>query len=280
VISGGTRRRMVRVRDRFVTVAQGNGMHKRHDPAFFLFAMNFAVVLAMPATAPGQQAVAQSAPAVPGFFKKYLDCGGIAVRSSAAVEDEALRLACAKISLMLKNIPRVRQALVRRGAELHIIGRDEQTSDLPEFQTQRGVPYIDNRGRLTTIDERTRGKGGLLSSCGEENLLHLAGDRYGDGSEVCIHEFSHAIMDYGIGAEQRRQIQEQYARASSSGLWRNAYADTNAKEYWAELSMWYFGSHGARRRTSETPAGNGPDGLRSYDPQGFALLHRLYGGVQ
>jgi hypothetical protein len=269
---------MVQAHSGAIMISHGIGVHKRHHPAFFLFAMSFSIALAMPVAAQGQQVVEQSGPADSGFFKRYLNCGGIAVRSSSAVEFEALRLACEKISLMLKNIPRVRQALVGRGAELHIIGRDERTSDLPEFQSQRGVAYVDNRGRLTTIDERTRGKGGLLSSCGEENILHLAGDRYGDGSDVCIHEFAHAIMDHGFDAEQRRQIQEQCARSLSAGLWRNAYAATNAKEYWAELSMWYFGSHGARRPTSETPAGNGAEGLRSYDPEGFALLQRLYAG--
>jgi len=234
----------------------------------------------MPVNAHGQQVVAKTGQIAPGFFSKYVDCDGIAVRSSSAVEDEALHLGCEKISLMLKNIPRVREALVRQGAELHIIGRNEQTSDLPEFQRQRGQIYVDNRGKLTTIDERTRGKGGLLSSCGEENILHLTGDRYGDGSDICIHEFAHAIMDYGLDAEQRLAIKEQYARSLSAGLWQNAYAAVNAKEYWAELSMWYFGSHGARRRISSTPAGNGPEGLRIYDPEGFALLQKLYGGVQ
>jgi len=257
----------------------GNRRHKHHSPAGFLFAMNFAIAVAMPAAAADQVVAGQSGPAVSGFFQKHIDCDGIAVRSSSAVEDAALRLACDKISLMLKHIPRVRDALVRRGAELHIIGRDERTSDLPEFRNQRDVTYVDNKGRLTTIDERTRGKGGLLSSCGEENILHLAGDRYGDGSDICIHEFAHAIMDHGIDAEQRLEIQQQYAKSLSAGLWHNAYAATNAKEYWAELTMWYFGSHGARRRLSETAAGNGPEALRSYDPEGFALLRRLYGGV-
>jgi hypothetical protein len=235
---------------------------------------------AVPASStPGAWAVADSAaPTSPEFFKKYLDCDGIAIRSSSAVADEALRQGCNKITLMLQHIPEVRHALVRRGAELHIIGRDEQTSDLPEFRRRRGKLYVDNRGRVTTIDARTRGMGGLLSSCGEENLLHLPGDRY-NGSETCIHEFAHAIMDYGLDVTQRRQINDQYERSITAGLWHNAYAATDAKEYWAELSVWYFGSHGARRRGSETPSGDGPEALKSYDPLGFALIQRIYSGI-
>ena len=255
-------------------------MNNGRPSALLLMLTTLAFAVTMPARSQDRPVVQPSGPAVPGFFKKYVDCGGIPVRSSAAVADEALRQGCARISLMLRNVPAVRNALVRRGAELHIIGRDEQTSDLPEFRDRRGKLYVDNRGHLTTIDARTRGMGGLLSSCGEENLLHLPGDRYGDGSDTCIHEFAHAIMDYGIDPEQRRQIGDQFARSMSAGLWRNAYAATNAKEYWAELSMWYFGSHGARRRVAETPAGNGPDALQGYDPQGFALLQSIYGGAR
>lgn len=263
-----------------LTGAARRAVGRRRNSAFFFAAASLAFAITMPAQSDDQQAVELSSSAASGFFKKYVDCGGIAVRSSPAVADEALRLGCEKISLMLENMPNARNVLVRRRAELHIIGRNEQTSDLPEFQQQRGVLYVDNKGRLTTIDARTRGKGGLLSSCGEENILHLPGDRYGDGYDVCTHEFAHAIMDYGIGADQRQQIHDQYERSVSAGLWRNAYAATNAKEYWAELSMWYFGSHGGRRRDSETPAGNGPKALQGYDPQGFSLLQRIYGGAQ
>lgn len=255
-------------------------MRRHRLVTFILVAASLVAGWIMPAKAREQPMVQESGSATPGFFRKYVDCEGIEVRSSSAVADAALLRACDKIGLMLRNIPTVWRTLARRGAELHIIGRDEQTSDLPEFRERRGKLYIDNKGRLTTIDARTRGMGGLLSSCGEENILHLPGDRYGDGSDVCIHEFSHAIMDYGLEAEQRRQIGEQYARSISAGLWRSAYAATNAKEYWAELSMWYFGSHGARRRDSETPAGSGPEALRRYDPQGFALLQRTYGGIE
>ena len=250
------------------------------NSACIIAAAGLALALAMPVKSDNPPIAGSSVPAASDFFKKHVDCGGIAVRSSADVADEALRQACAKIELMLKDLPAVRTALARQGAELHIIGRNEQTSDLPEFRQRRGVVYLDNKGRLTTIDARTRGMGGLLSSCGEENILHLPGDRYGDGSDVCIHEFAHAIMDYGIDTQQRRQIVDQYTKAMAAGLWQNAYAATNAKEYWAELSMWYFGSHGARRRGAETPVGNGPAALRSYDPGGFLLLQAIYQGHQ
>jgi alpha-glucosidase len=237
-----------------------------------------AVVLALAAQlASAEPMVRQTSPPIAGFFAKYLDCDGIPVRSSAAVEDRALQLACAKITTMLHDIPMVKDRLARRGSELHIIGRNEQTSDLPEFRSERGKVYIDNTGHAATIDERTRGKGGLLASCGEENLLQLASDRYRGGSDICIHEFSHTVMDYGFGPEQRELIAGQYARSLARGRWKSAYAATNAQEFWAELSMWYFGPHGDRRMAGPPPD-DGRDGLRAYDAEAYALLRRLYTG--
>jgi hypothetical protein len=58
-----------------------------------------------------------------------------------------------------------------------------------------------------------------------------------------------------------------------------AYAGTCAAEYWAELTMWYFGSHGEfvnRERRLPSP---GPGGLSRYDPEGFALLSSVYNGT-
>ena len=54
----------------------------------------------------------------------------------------------------------------------------------------------------TDWDKRARGLGGKITSCGEENLLNLKGDRY-RSENILIHEFSHAIHRYGIGVVDR-----------------------------------------------------------------------------
>jgi hypothetical protein len=105
--------------------------------------------------------------------------------------------------------------------------------------------------------------------------LNLPSDRYRGGSDICIHEFSHAIMNFGLTAAQRQRIQEQHARSLGSGLWLASYAATNPQEFWAELSMWYFGARGDRRMTG-TPPADGPDGLKRYDPAAYDLLNDLY----
>lgn len=211
-----------------------------------------------------------------GFYGKLLSCGGISVRAAAAVNDDALLLACQKIQMMLANAPIARQNLVAKGAELHIIGASQNDSDLPEHRYQRGEAYVDSLGHTTDIDKRTRGVGGVYSSCGEENLLHLPSDRYKNGFDICMHEFAHDIMDNGFDPAIQQEIARVYHSSIGKGLWRGAYAAVNPQEYFAELSTWYFGARGNYVHDQEPAAG--PDGLRAYDPDGYALLNSLYGG--
>jgi hypothetical protein len=211
-----------------------------------------------------------------GFYGKLLMCGGIPVRASAVVDDRALVLACGKIDRMLAHLPGASQNLVQRGAELHIIGSNQTTSALPELHELAKV-FIDNiTGKKTNLDKRSRGEGGIYSSCGEENLLGLRGDRYRGGSDICTHEFAHDVMNFGLDPSATAKIVDQYKRSTGQGLWKKAYAALNPREYFAELSMWYFGAHGDFV-SGHSPA-PGPAGLRSYDPGSYELLDAIYTG--
>jgi hypothetical protein len=235
----------------------------------------FAAVLALSSgDASAQTTVRESRPPVRDFFDKYVDCGGIFVRSARGVEDRALQLACGKVTTMLARASQAKANLLEWQAELHIIGRDQQTSDLPELRSARGQDW--DKSTHQDIDQRTRGVGGLYSSCGEENLLGLPTDRYRGGSDICVHEFAHAFTNFGLDATLRREIEAQYLRAKDAGLWKGLYAMTNPQEYWAELSMWYFGAHGDRGTFGPPP---GATALGAYDAGGYALLDRIYTGA-
>src|SRR5581483_3567006 len=159
-------------------------------------------------------------------------------------------------------------------AELHIIGRDQVTTDLPEWRHDKGKPLAEYNG--LTRDQRTRGMGGLLTSCGEENLLRLEKDRY-RGRDICVHEFAHNILGYGVTRDFRDQVRQQYRRSLDAGLWTGSYAASNDDEFFAELSMWYFGTHGDMGMQGRKPS-DGRQGLKDYDPQAFALLDEFYNG--
>jgi VHL beta domain len=210
------------------------------------------------------------------FFTKEVECFGIPIKSSDVVSDEALDLAKQHLSLMLQNNPGMVNNLRQSGSELHLIGKDQATSDLPEHRSKKGKPFDGSMD----IDKRTRGVGGLCASCGEENLLGLPQDRYADRhspGSICVHEFAHTILTYGLDESIRQQWQEIYKRSTSSGLWKSAYASKNYDEYFAELSMWYFGGLGDRGHISPTPKA-GKEWLQSYDPEAFQLLNRIYTG--
>lgn len=208
------------------------------------------------------------------FFAKSLSFEGIPIKAPREVVDEALFAAYQRLSMLLSNQPTVISNLVSAGAELHIIGRDQVTSDLPEHQHLKGKKLDQYHG--LTVDERTRGLGGLLTSCGEENLLKLEKDRY-KGRDICVHEFAHNIRQHGIPRDIRKRFDEQYRKSLDKGLWQKSYAGSNPDEFFAELTMWYFGTHGDLHMTGARPE-NGPAGLKKYDPEAFELLDEFYSG--
>jgi hypothetical protein len=207
-----------------------------------------------------------------GFYGKVLDLEGIPIEAHAVVSDAAMLEAYRRLARLLEHLPQARKNLASAGAEFHIIGKNQMMVDLPECQFWKGKKYD---GELT-LDERDRGWGGLMSSCGEENLLALPSDRYRDHRDICSHEFAHTLMAFGLSEDVVRRIQDQYKASLAKGLWK-AYAGTNPDEFFAELTMWYFESRGDYGRI-EPPPQPGRAWLAAHDPEAFALLDDLYGG--
>ena len=212
-----------------------------------------------------------------GFFGKKAVCLGIPIKAHADVADAALVEAHRRLARMLGKLPAAVENLVAAGAELHVIGRSQQTSDLPYLRHWKGKPYDAHGETFASIDARTRGIGGILASCGEENLLKLPSDRYKHHRDICSHEFAHTLYSFGFSPNVRALVREQFARSTAKGLWKTAYASTNDDEFFAELTMWYVGSRGDYGKIEPTPE-EGQAWLRRYDPEAFALLDRIYSG--
>jgi hypothetical protein len=209
------------------------------------------------------------------FFSKELLFRGIPIKSHEVVSNEALYAAYDRLALLMAHLPlMVTSNLLANKVELHIIGRDQVTTDLPEWLHDKGKPLAEYNG--LTRDQRTRGMGGRLTSCGEENLLKLEKDRY-HGRDICLHEFSHAIRNYGIDSQLREKFNEQYKASLAKERWVKSYAGSNPDEYFAELTMWYFGTHGDLTMTGPKPE-NGTEGLKKYDPEAFQLFDDFYQG--
>jgi len=208
------------------------------------------------------------------FFTKMISVNGIPIKAPSVVVDDALYAAYDRISMETAHLPVVVANLAAAGAELHIIGRDQGTTDLPEWRQDKHVPLDEYFG--LTRDQRTRGMGGLITSCGEENLLQLPKDRY-RGRDICLHEFAHDIEEAGFPRSVRALFDKQYEVSKSKGLWLNSYAGSNSDEFFAELTMWYFGTHGDLGMSGPKPE-NGPEGLKKYDPEAYKLFDDFYSG--
>ncbi len=228
-----------------------------------------------PAATNQRPAIIHLDPPEQNFFSKELTFRGIPIKSHEVVSNEALYAAYDRLALLLGHLPdMVISNLVGNKVELHIIGRDQVTTDLPEWLHDKGKPIEEYHG--LTRDQRTRGMGGRLTSCGEENLLKLDKDRY-HGRDICLHEFAHAIRNYGIDQDLREKFNAQYRASLDKGRWVNSYAGSNSDEYFAELTMWYFGTHGDLSMTGPKPE-NGTEGLKKYDPEAFQLFDDFYQG--
>lgn len=196
------------------------------------------------------------------------------VYSHADVDRRAHVEAVDKILTMLARIPGVARRLRAAGVEMQIIGKGQQVTDLPQYRHMKGVPdpYFDGQ----TWDERARGFGDLKFSCGEENLLRLKQDRY-YGRDICVHEFAHVIFNHGMTADTRRRFEDRYQAALDQGLWKGSYAATNADEFFAEMSMWYFGTQGDTGMAGQKPQ-RGSAGLRKYDRATWNMMDDFYAG--
>ena len=95
--------------------------------------------------------------------------------------------------------------------------------------------------------------------------------------DICLHEFAHNIRNRGIGRDLRARFDAQYQASLAKGLWVGSYAASNKDEFFAELTMWYFGTHGDENMKGLKPD-DGPVGLKKYDPDAYALFDDFYSG--
>lgn len=219
------------------------------------------------------------------YYKKYADANNYPILASAKVPNAALAIVRDQVNYMLGNRPDVRDSMIAHGGRVVVMAETEYTMDVPE-QRQWQVPkYLDPRltlqeraryyepGGLGSMspegywNSRARGMGGTLTSCAEENVLGYYRTRYW-GTNICVHEFSHAIMGAGIGNADPKWFQaivDAYKRAKATCLrTANGYAGNTFNEYWAGGVEWYVGNGGRDRA-----------GLKAEDPTLYGLVSRL-----
>lgn len=200
------------------------------------------------------------------FYKKHIDVKGMPVVAAAEVADQALQRTHDIVTHMLAGRPDILAAMVSNRMYLIIIGKDQVYTDMPEYRNHPNPAYQ---------NERVRGTGGRPTSFGEENLLSLPIDRYDDES-IGVHEFCHTIdgtlrfMD-PTWSERKNGV---FKSVRSKGLYQNAYAASNAGEYWAEICQAYFDCNRINN-WNHGPIGT-REQLKVYDPDGYELVRTVF----
>ena len=245
-------------------------------PAFLTFAAVASLFLPLIAEAADYPVTRPPAEMkLPDFYQKHVSAGGYPIVSSASVSDYALKEAAWLIDMMLSKRPDIRKAMVDSGSRLVVMARDEFTTDVPEHAHLTPKEYW---------DARARGLGGSetdpVCSCGEENLLGYDGDPY-SSENILIHEFAHNIHLRGIlrvDPSFDDRLKKAYDEAMEAGLWKNKYAATNSREYWAEGVQSWFNNN--REPDHDHNHVNTREELREYDPALAKLCEEIFGETE
>ena len=205
-------------------------------------------------------------------YAKTVDVDGFPIVASEAVNDFALLEAAYLIRRMTGHRPEILKAMAQAQVRFAVMAHDELTTDIPEHSDLTPVVYWDRRARgLGATSARP------AVSCGEENLLGFPGDPYST-ENILIHEFAHAMHQMGLDRADPtfdKRLREIYAKAIEEGLWKDAYAATNAEEYWAEGVQSWFDTN--RENDNVHNHVDTREELVDYDPRLAALCEEVYG---
>lgn len=207
------------------------------------------------------------------FYKKHASASGLPVVSSEKVSDEGLREAVAIVEAMLAGREDIRKGIIENKVRVVVMAPTEQTTDVPEHSDLDPKDYWDRRARGLGATHRRP-----AISCGEENLLNLPGDRY-PTENILVHEFAHTIHEMGLNTidpEFDAHLRAAYEAAMKDGLWKDTYAATNHKEYWAEGVQSYFDTNRPPDRDHNDV--DTREELAKYDPRLFGLIDGAFRG--
>ena len=220
----------------------------------------------------------------PEFYTKYISANGYPILASADVNDYALKEAAFLINMLLAKRPDVRDAMIKSGSRMCIIGAHEFTTDLPEWKWMAAESEDNKQAEGVTAknfwDARARGMGGsetdAYCTCGEENLLSYRGDPYLT-ENILIHEFAHNIHLRGlvnVDPTFDPRLQAAYQKAMSAGLWKGKYASVNHHEYFAEGVQSWFDNN--REDDHDHNHVDTREELLDYDPELAALCREVF----
>ena len=156
------------------------------------------------------------------FYKKATQVEGILIATSERVSDLAHLEAAYQFGMIMQRISKPVAERIREQKVLCIlIGHDELTSQVPQFQSDKTGKELDfynwrSRGFLTRKNDRP------TVVFAEEDVLEYEGGMQLES--ILIHEFGHVIHGAGFDKGLQDRLTECFNKARESGIWNDGRA--------------------------------------------------------
>jgi hypothetical protein len=158
----------------------------------------------------------------PKFFKKSLLVQNILIATSVKVSDTAILETEYLFNHIMGSInDDVAERIRKRNVLCILVGKDELTSEIPQFVTNKTGKELDfynwrQRGFLRHIDRRP------VVLFAEEDVLEYEGGMQNES--ILIHEFGHVIQGAGFDADLQKKVHEAFATAKARSIWNDGKA--------------------------------------------------------
>ncbi len=156
------------------------------------------------------------------FFKKSLLVQNILIATSLKVSDTAILETGYLFNHMMASInDAVAERIRKRNVLCILVGKDELTSEIPQFVTNKTGKELDfynwrQRGFLRHIEGRP------VVLFAEEDVLEYEGGMQNES--ILIHEFGHVIQGAGFDADLHKKVHEAFAKAKARSIWNDGRA--------------------------------------------------------
>lgn len=160
------------------------------------------------------------------FYQKTILVQDILIATSGRVSDYALKESAYLFDKIMRSIdPEVAQRVRDQKLLCLLIGWDENTSDLPQYRTDKtgeDLDYYNWRRRGFLGSQRIDGRRQPVVVFAEEDVLEYPGGMQNES--ILIHEFGHVIMFQGFNEAQMKQVTACYENAKEKGLYNDGFA--------------------------------------------------------
>ena len=219
------------------------------------------------------------------YYRKFLDAAGIPIVASVDVDDAELYHARDIIFAMLSNRPDLLAAMSANRYRVVIYEHDgcrgpyqvpELRDDLPPGRCTRTTGLAS----LTGLADRFTGEIVLVIEA-----IGVAPATLPYCNFIFVHEFAH-LVDYTLSFRLpgpnvfdphfEPRVKNAYSAALAAGLYQDAYAATDWREYWAEaVTFWFLPD----MLTGEVRTPAHVSKLAQYDPAIARLVEEVFGNA-